>query len=683
MNKIYKVVWNKIKGCYVVVSEFAKRYSRSKTAGYSSSLATLATAFLLMSGQSTVCADSIAVGADGTVVVQPAVEAIVEETRKKININNETLEYLTDVSVTAANQPLTITGIAPMSAVEALRQSLNDNVAQLKQLDTKYDGKLAQGFTIQAGAGGAAEAVALNGDVAPAIIFDVAEANKGLTVARDGKTVKYGIDGSKIDLSGNSSITNVTNQLERGFKLRSGSTEAEVKLNEAEAPIVEFASDSNLIVGLNGKKVTYGLDKAGIIATLSDTFAKADAGNLSETYVTDWKEKLGITDSQLAQASAWKLKVNGSGERSVGKDGVVNFADGQYTKVIATDNDVVIDLNDTAKGKLEKIDTLEKAVKANKVQVEGDNVTGVKVEKMPQSDGSTTYQVSLDKEIKVGNISIDGAVGKGEVKGLSNISLGFDGFGNSKRAATEEQLQEAMNQFTRSMTVVKGEGENITSAKSPDKNEYTVTLKKDLQLDSVTTGAAKMNNNGIVIGDGNSADEKKVALTKDGLNNGGNRITNVAKGEAPTDAVNVDQLHEVVNGVGNAVHDVDRRVSKVGAGAAALAALHPVDFDADNKLDIAAGWGHYKGQSSAALGAFYRPDERTMFSLGGTVGNGENMINAGITFKLDGRRDGMYAIYSKVRLVKEIEQLKSDNAKLHEQVQTMQALVEKLLEKNK
>ncbi|MDY6030124.1 MAG: YadA-like family protein, partial [Acidaminococcaceae bacterium] len=188
---------------------------------------------------------------------------------------------------------------------------------------------------------------------------------------------------------------------------------------------------------------------------------------------------------------------------------------------------------------------------------------------------------------------------------------------------------------------------------------------------------------GIVIGDGNSADEKKVALTKDGLNNGGNRITNVAKGEAPTDAVNVDQLREVVNGVGNAVHDVDRRVSKVGAGAAALAALHPVDFDADNKLDIAAGWGHYKGQSSAALGAFYRPDERTMFSLGGTVGNGENMINAGITFKLDGRRDGMYAIYSKARLVKEIEQLKSDNAKLHEQVQTMQALVEKLLEKNK
>ncbi len=102
-----------------------------------------------------------------------------------------------------------------------------------------------------------------------------------------------------------------------------------------------------------------------------------------------------------------------------------------------------------------------------------------------------------------------------------------------------------------------------------------------------------------------------------------------------------------------------------GSSYAALAALHPVDFDADDKLDMAAGWGHYKGQNSMALGAFYRPDERTLFSMGGTFGNGENMINAGFTFKLDRiSHEGMHPITSKVQLVKEVQQLKRDNSEL-------------------
>lgn len=96
-----------------------------------------------------------------------------------------------------------------------------------------------------------------------------------------------------------------------------------------------------------------------------------------------------------------------------------------------------------------------------------------------------------------------------------------------------------------------------------------------------------------------------------------------------------------------------------GSSYAALAALHPVDFDAQDKFDVAAGWGHYRGSNSMALGAFYRPDERTMFSL---FGNGENMMNAGITFKLS--HEGMHPIVSKVQLVKEVQQLKRDNSEL-------------------
>lgn len=120
------------------------------------------------------------------------------------------------------------------------------------------------------------------------------------------------------------------------------------------------------------------------------------------------------------------------------------------------------------------------------------------------------------------------------------------------------------------------------------------------------------------------------------------QITNVAAGSEDTDAVNVAQLKAATEGVENQVvsntnriNQLGSRVNKVGAGAAALAALHPMDFDPDDKWSFAAGYGNYAGENAAAIGAFYRPDEKVMFSVGGTVGNGENMVNAGISFALD------------------------------------------------
>lgn len=123
------------------------------------------------------------------------------------------------------------------------------------------------------------------------------------------------------------------------------------------------------------------------------------------------------------------------------------------------------------------------------------------------------------------------------------------------------------------------------------------------------------------------------------------QITNVAAGTEDTDAVNVAQLkntNQRIDGVENQVisntnriNQLGNRVNKVGAGAAALAALHPMDFDPDDKLTFSAGYGNYAGENAAAIGAYYRPDEKVMFSVGGTVGNGENMVNAGISFALD------------------------------------------------
>ena len=121
------------------------------------------------------------------------------------------------------------------------------------------------------------------------------------------------------------------------------------------------------------------------------------------------------------------------------------------------------------------------------------------------------------------------------------------------------------------------------------------------------------------------------------------------------------EFREHFNELDHRVDSLGSRVDKVGAGAAALAALHPMDFDPDDKLTFAAGYGNYKGKNAAAIGAFYRPDEKVMFSVGGTFGNGENMVNAGISFSLD--RTARVS-NSRTAMAKEIVDLRANVANL-------------------
>ena len=121
------------------------------------------------------------------------------------------------------------------------------------------------------------------------------------------------------------------------------------------------------------------------------------------------------------------------------------------------------------------------------------------------------------------------------------------------------------------------------------------------------------------------------------------------------------EFREHFNELDHRVDNLGSRVDKVGAGAAALAALHPMDFDPDDKLTFAAGYGNYKGKNAAAVGAFYRPDEKVMFSIGGTFGNGENMVNAGISFSLD--RTARVS-NSRTAMAKEIVDLRANVANL-------------------
>ena len=171
------------------------------------------------------------------------------------------------------------------------------------------------------------------------------------------------------------------------------------------------------------------------------------------------------------------------------------------------------------------------------------------------------------------------------------------------------------------------------------------------------------------------------------------KITNLADGEiaeGSTDAVNGGQLYntnqavianaENINSLSHSLNKLDSRISRVGAGAAALAALHPLDFDPDNKWDFAAGYGNYAGANAVAIGTYYRPNENTMFSIGGSFGGGENMINAGVSFKLGSGGSGITT--SKTVMAKKIKEqdelLKAQDAKMKEQdekIAKLEALV--------
>ena len=215
----------------------------------------------------------------------------------------------------------------------------------------------------------------------------------------------------------------------------------------------------------------------------------------------------------------------------------------------------------------------------------------------------------------------------------------------------------------------------------------SVRLAKHLNLEKTTYESgegdqkshAEIDGNGLTINHKDaSGTENNVIVRGDKVSAGGNKVENVAPGRiAPdsTDAVNGSQLaqrDQAIGKLGGEVSSLDRRVDRVGAGAAALAALHPQDFDPDDKWDFAVGYGNYRGANAAAVGAFYRPNEDTTLSVGGTVGGGENMVNAGISFKFG---QGNHVTNSRVAMAKEILALKDYVQKQDEKIEKLEALV--------
>lgn len=400
-----------------------------------------------------------------------------------------------------------------------------------------------------------------------------------VTVAEDGKI--SGVAAGVAD-------TDAVNVGQLKEAVEAGNTDTHIKPGE-----YGVGADNTVnmdVVDKNGNKVD--------TVTIKDVAKASDVGDVNNI-ASDIKNQDGSHTTVVDAVNNLNNKV-----------GDLNYVEGGKGNYVTNGENTT-----TSIGKLDKAlkDVADTAAKHTKVEG-GNNIT---VTNTAKEGEAANYKVELNKDIDVDTVTA--------------------------------------NTVTTGQTVMNNDGVKVGTDVSLNKDGLKVGDKVSVSATAVTAGQTSINNDGLAVGPNTSlkADELKVDgktyIDKNGLNANGMQITNVADGKENSDAVNVGQLKESEKTINNRIDGVENqvvnntnrinklgsRVNKVGAGAAALAALHPMDFDPDDKLTFSAGYGNYAGENAAAIGAYYRPDEKVMFSVAGTVGNGENMVNAGVSFALD------------------------------------------------
>ena len=258
-------------------------------------------------------------------------------------------------------------------------------------------------------------------------------------------------------------------------------------------------------------------------------------------------------------------------------------------------------------------------------------------------------------------------------------------YGGDSGAVINKKLNEQVNVIGGITDASKLTTEDNLGVVSDGTGNLKVRMAKDLKgLETVTTKDAAgnttvVNGGGVTI---TPASGNAVSLTKDGLNNGGNTITNVAAGVNGTDAVNVNQLKGATDKMANAINAVAGETQRVGAHAAAMAALKPIQYDPLEPTQVMAGVGNYRGETAAALGVAHYSAEDTMFHVGVSVGSHHNMVNAGVTRKF-GTSDAKKAVPERYKggpissiyvLQDEVTALKAENARMQESLHELSAV---------
>ena len=482
-------------------------------------------------------------------------------------------------------------------------------------------------------------------------------------------------------------LTSVTTNNAYVTKVDASKNESVTNVEYVKNQIADAALSAGKGISITDKKINVKL-KDG-----EENLKVDETGLYLRKDLTGMESITGVGDGKISFATGGNVTINNI---TFNKDGriqnvangtentdAVNFSQLQAVKneLIASDKDTHIDTskeyNVGANNQI-KLDVLDKDGKKLDQQVVINDVAKASdvgdvskiADDLKNGGNKPTTVVDAVNNLnnKVGDLNyVEGGKGNYVTNGeTTTTSIG----------KLDQALKDVAATAAKHTTVTQGDNITVTPGTNTDGSKnYNVALKKVITVESVTANTFKadqtvMNNDGVKVGKDVSvtatavtagktsiSDEGvkvdgKTYISANGLNANDKKVTNVADGKVEKDskdAINGGQLHQAkadinnrIDGVenqvisnSNRINQLGNRVNKVGAGAAALAALHPMDFDPDDKLTFSAGYGNYGGENAAAIGAYYRPDEKVMFSVGGTVGNGENMVNAGVSFALD------------------------------------------------
>ena len=629
MNRIYKLVWNRVRNCYVVTSELAKSYGRNNgnKLGVTGRVVAGALAVLLGSSLSlgTAFAEGVTSG-DGAHKYQQGIA---------IGDNAAAVDS-TASNGHSGNTAIAIGANSKASVGNPLSQDVNT-------------GAIAIGTGARA-------------DYASIMIgnIDSVPTTTGLSGYALGTTTIGIGQGVKIE-----------NSVGNGISIGTGSTSS----NSFDS--VSLGTGNNISNGNNNVALGAGINIDG----LSNVVALG-AGSSAEGAVSTAGMTIGSQNYNFAGTNV---------------NGTVSIGNGTTQRTLTHLAAGRVDAGSTDAVNGSQLFAVAQAAAAARTTITGGS--HVSVSSNTGAGGSTNYTISVNgtDTIAAGNSDLatsNGVYQYGQTLINNGLKFGANSASGAANPATAKlgSTVNVVGEGAKADTEYSGDNlKTVVSQDGAGNTTITVKMDKNPTFDSITTigdahigGAANIDGNATVGGD----THLKQDLQVDGNTNiDGN--TTIAGDTHIQQNLQVDGdaniKGDVHAGVGyfndiqlpggsltGRLDKMDTRINRVGAGAAALSALHPQDFDPDNKWDFATGYGNYKDAHAVAVGAFYRPNEDTMFSVGGSFGGGENMVNAGVTFKL-GQKSTVSR--SKVSMAKEIIALRNDNLEMRQELDELKNMM--------
>ena len=643
-------------------------------------------------------------------------------TKKDVTFDNVTAnQKITAPEVSGLTNTTWVPGqTAPVSgraATEDQLKAVDDQVAANKANITKNAGDIKTNKdNIDKNTTAIARKISLGGDTGSTdekslstgdVKFNIKGQN-GIVTEANGDDVTVKLDDDTANKINNAANTDLSNLTDAGKQQVKDLSAWNVVANNGTAEKVEggntvkFIDGDNISITQNGKDFTIATKKDVTFDTVTanDTIT---APKVKATNGVETPQVTGLTNT------TW---VPGQTQPVSGRAATEDQLKAVDDQVAANKTNITKNAGDIAANKAQ-IDKNTEAI-GRKISLGGN--TGSTTEKslstgdvkfnIKGENGLTTVANGEDVTVKIDDATkakIDNAAnqdlsnltpaGKQQVKDLSAWNVTADG-------GTVEKVQGGD-------TVKFQAGDNLEVKQ--DGTTFTYSLAKDVKgLNSVTVGdengpstkitpagttvkdaagnATTVNGAGMTINPANSA-ASPVSLTVDGLNNGGNQIHGVAPGTADTDAVNVSQLKETKAGLQQAINNVGVETQRVGAHAAAMAALKPIQYDPLEPTQIMAGIGNYRGETAGAIGLAHYKTEDTMFNIGVTLGSSHNMINAGVTHKFGGSRDRKDAIPERYKagpissiyvMQDEVSHLRSQNEEYKSKLEQQQSEIDAL-----